>query len=71
MKRKFSDLKNSVVAKRGGKPRSGHYTATCPICMFSHSVDVLGSEKSAELLATDAILRHLKGVHKDEIDVDA
>jgi hypothetical protein len=69
--RKLSELKRAVKGERRGKGRDAHYVAECPLCGYSHSVDMLSSEKSAELLAKQHILHHLKTQHAHEIDPHA
>lgn len=68
MAHNLSDLIKKLTAKREGKGRNGYYIATCPICFCSHSVDVLSSETSAELLAKQHIISHLKTKHRDEVE---
>ena len=71
MRHKLSELIERVTTERRGKGRDAHYIATCPLCGYTHPVDVYGSEKSAELLAVQNVTNHLKGQHSEEIDRDA
>ena len=68
MVHKLSDLIKKLTATLKGKGRDAHYVATCPICFYSHSVDVLSNETSAEEFAKQHIVGHLKAKHRDEIE---
>ena len=70
MTQKFSELRQAVTLRRCGKGRGAHYVAECPLCDYSHSVDVLSSEISAEAMAKQNVLTHLRAHHAHEIDLD-
>ena len=68
MKHKLSELEERVSVVRRGKGRDAHYIAECPLCPYTHPVDVHSSEKSAEVSAKQNVTSHLRTHHKDEID---
>lgn len=69
MRHNLSDLVKRVTAQRRGKGRDAHYIAECPICGYSHPVDVLADDASAEVLAKQKIIEHLQARHGDDLDV--
>lgn len=67
MKMTHKEWTERIRTELKGKGRSQHYTATCPICMVSYEVDVLGSDASARVLATQKIASHIGSAHKDDL----
>ena len=65
---KFSELKASIKIDRQGSGRALRCQASCPLCGYTHAVDVLGSEAAAESMAAQNIQAHLKARHSAEFD---
>jgi hypothetical protein len=67
MKKSLKDWFALIKTEERGKARSRYYEATCPICAASHSVDVLASDASARVMATQKIEGHIRTSHAEEI----
>lgn len=59
----------AVEAKRNGKVR--YYTATCPICMISYDAEVLSSQASARVFASQRVASHILQSHRDRVVMGA
>lgn len=71
MKHKYSTLKEKVRATLFEQQSSSpFYNATCPLCYFDHSVDVLSNARAAEFMSVERILRHIREAHADVIAMD-
>ena len=50
------------------KGKDSWFTASCPICAYSHDVSVLSSDAVAEIAAKERVLRHMRTNHKNVVD---
>jgi hypothetical protein len=48
-----------------GQRQNRHCSATCPICLVSYDVEILGSDASARALAVGNVASHINRVHVD------
>lgn len=71
MKMTHSEWNERIRTGRKGKGRSQYYTATCPICLVSYDVDILGSDASARVLATQKVASHIGTAHKHQLSDDS
>lgn len=67
MKKTRKQWAELIIAEHKGKGKSGYYEATCPICTFSKTVDVLGSASGSKGLAKFQISSHIDSEHADQI----
>lgn len=63
----YDDWEKKIKVEPEGKAKNRSYRAYCPICMLSYSVDVLGSDSSARVLAFQKISSHLVTAHPDRV----
>ena len=70
MKLTLKEWTEKIAVEAKGGSRSRFYTATCPLCDFSHNVDILASDASARLLATQRVATHVHVAHRTEIAGD-
>jgi hypothetical protein len=56
----------STTRKRKGK--DGWFTASCPICGYSHDVSVLTSDAVGEIAAKERVRSHIRTNHKELVD---
>lgn len=57
----------SVNVERGGSSNDVHYVAECPVCGYTHSVDVRTNDNAARVLAAQNIQNHIVAKHPDQI----
>ena len=56
-----------IQVGENGSRNDVYFTAECPICSYSHSVDVRSSDQSARVLAVAHIRRHITAMHQDKL----
>lgn len=73
MSHKLSELEKriSVWSVPSRKKGDSYFAAECPICGYTHKVDILGSDAVAEAHARQNVVAHIKWKHAAEIDAEA
>jgi len=64
-KRSLREWRRLIRAELKGKGRNQQCTATCPICLISYDVDILGSDVSVRALAVGKVASHISSRHAD------
>jgi len=59
---------SEISTTRNRKGKDIWFTASCPICGYSHDVTVLSSDAVAENVAKMKVLSHLRKRHKELVD---
>jgi hypothetical protein len=66
-KRSRKEWRHLIRPELKGKGKNQQCTATCPICLISYNVDILGSEVSARALAVGKVSSHISRAHADAL----
>jgi len=66
-KRSRKEWRHLIRAELKGKGRNRQCTATCPICLVSYDVDMLGTDASARALAVGKVTSHISRAHADAL----
>jgi hypothetical protein len=66
-KRSRKEWRHLIRAELKGKGRNQQCTATCPICLISYDVDILGSEVSARALTVGKVASHITRADADAL----
>jgi len=67
-KRSHKEWRDLIRTELRGKGRNRQCTATCPICLISYDVDILGRESSARTLAVGKVTSHINSAHADALN---
>jgi hypothetical protein len=68
MKKTPKQWLDEISTTRNRKGKDSWFTASCPICGYSHDVNLLSSDAVAEIAAKERVLRHIRSNHKELVD---